>query len=102
MGLVGQPHIARKELPWCRVVLAHVTSTGHACWKYQHMVMSFLLPPLSCHSGHLRFGLLSSEQMRQQAHLHVVSKTLYTQDYTRKPVLYGVLDHRMVTTYSHP
>ena len=48
-------------------------------------------------SGHLQFGLLSAEQMRQQAHLHVVSKTLYSQDTARKPVPYGVLDHRMVS-----
>ena len=34
--------------------------------------------------------------MRQQAHIHVVSKALYTQDNSRKPVPYGVLDHRMV------
>ena len=34
--------------------------------------------------------------MRQQAHIHVVSKALYTQDNSRKPVPFGVLDHRMV------
>ena len=50
------------------------------------------------YSGHLQFGLFSAEQMRQQAHIHVVSKALYTQDNTRKPVPYGVLDHRMVRT----
>ena len=48
------------------------------------------------HSGHLQFGLFSAEQMRQQAHIHVVSKALYSQDNSRKPVPYGVLDHRMV------
>ncbi|XP_013420118.1 DNA-directed RNA polymerase III subunit RPC1 isoform X2 [Lingula anatina] len=48
--------------------------------------------------SHVRFGLLSSEQMRQQAHIHVVSKNLYMQDGSRKPVPYGVLDHRMGTS----
>jgi len=48
--------------------------------------------------GYLKFGLLSSEQMRQQAHLHVVSKALYSQDNSRKPIPYGVLDHRMGTS----
>ena len=51
---------------------------------------------LFVHSGHLQFGLFSAEQMRQQAHIHVVSKALYSQDNSRKPVPYGVLDHRMV------
>ena len=46
--------------------------------------------------GHLTFGMLSAEQMRKQAHIHVVSKALYSQDLARKPVFYGVLDHRMV------
>lgn len=46
--------------------------------------------------GHLKFGLLSAEQIRQQAHIHVVSNALYSQDTaTRKPVPHGVLDHRM-------
>jgi DNA-directed RNA polymerase III subunit RPC1 len=48
--------------------------------------------------GHLQFGLFSAEQMRQQAHIHVVSKALYSQDNSRKPVPYGVLDHRMGTS----
>ena len=48
-------------------------------------------------SGHLKFGLFSSEQMHQQAHIHVVSKALYSQDNSRKPVPYGVLDRRMVS-----
>ena len=50
------------------------------------------------YSGHIQFGVFSSEQVRQQAHLHVVSKALYTQDHTRTPVPYGVLDYRMVHT----
>ncbi len=34
--------------------------------------------------------------MRQHAHLHVVSKDLYSRDGSRKPVPFGPLDHRMV------
>ena len=34
--------------------------------------------------------------MRQQAHIQVVSKNLYSQDNNHSPLLYGVLDHRMV------
>ncbi|XP_077989635.1 DNA-directed RNA polymerase III subunit RPC1-like [Glandiceps talaboti] len=47
--------------------------------------------------SHVCFGVMSSEEMRQAAHLQCVSKNLYTQD-TRKPVSYGVLDHRMGTS----
>ena len=49
--------------------------------------------------GHLKFGILSAEQMRQQAHIHVVSKALYSQDLARKPIPHGVLDHRMVNSH---
>lgn len=38
----------------------------------------------------------SAEQMRQQAHIQVVSKNLYSQDLKHSPLPYGVLDHRMV------
>ena len=38
----------------------------------------------------------SAEEMRQQAHIQVVSKNLYSQDNNHAPLLYGVLDHRMV------
>lgn len=48
-------------------------------------------------SGNLQFSMFSANQMRQQAHLHVVSKALYSQDTARKPVPYGVLDHRMAS-----
>ena len=44
----------------------------------------------------MTFGVMTANQMRQQAHLQVVSKNLYTQDGTRRPVPYGVLDHRLV------
>lgn len=39
--------------------------------------------------------------MRQQAHIHVVSKALYSQDTARKPVPYGVLDHRMASDINY-
>lgn len=50
--------------------------------------------------SHVTFGLMTADQMRQQAHIHVVSKNLYSQDGTRKPVQHGVLDHRMVSEIS--
>uniref|UniRef100_A0A8B9HLT1 DNA-directed RNA polymerase subunit n=1 Tax=Astyanax mexicanus TaxID=7994 RepID=A0A8B9HLT1_ASTMX len=40
----------------------------------------------------------SAEQMRQQAHIQVVSKNLYSQDTSHTPLSYGVLDHRMGTS----
>ncbi|XP_071952923.1 DNA-directed RNA polymerase III subunit RPC1-like [Antedon mediterranea] len=43
------------------------------------------------------FGIMSAAQMRQQAHIHVVSKGLYQQE-SHTPVQYGVLDHRMGTS----
>ncbi|XP_033120133.1 DNA-directed RNA polymerase III subunit RPC1-like [Anneissia japonica] len=43
------------------------------------------------------FGVMSAAQMRQQAHLHVVSKRLYQQE-SHTPVPFGVLDHRMGTS----
>lgn len=48
--------------------------------------------------SHVTFGLMNSDQMGQYSHLQVVSKNLYTQDGNRKPVTYGVLDHRMGTS----
>ena len=47
--------------------------------------------------SHVTFTLMSSEEMKKQAHLQVVSKNLYLQDGSRKPVQFGVLDHRMVS-----
>lgn len=38
----------------------------------------------------------SPEEMRQQAHIQVVSKNLYSQDNHHSPLQYGVLDHRLV------
>ncbi len=46
--------------------------------------------------SHICFGMKSAEQMRQQAHIQVVSKNLYSQDTKHTPLSYGVLDHRMV------
>lgn len=48
--------------------------------------------------SHVTFGFMSPEQMQQASHLHVVSKNLYAQDGSRKPVNFGVLDHRMGTS----
>ncbi|KAL7990271.1 hypothetical protein Chor_013701, partial [Crotalus horridus] len=39
----------------------------------------------------------SPEEMRQQAHIQVVSKNLYSQD-NHSPLQYGVLDHRLGTS----
>lgn len=48
--------------------------------------------------SHICFGMKSPEEMRQQAHIQVVSKNLYSQDNHHAPLQYGVLDHRMVRT----
>ncbi|TKC50306.1 hypothetical protein EI555_019527 [Monodon monoceros] len=48
--------------------------------------------------SHICFGMKSAEEMRQQAHIQVVSKNLYSQDNNHAPLLYGVLDHRMGTS----
>nr|XP_032834584.1 DNA-directed RNA polymerase III subunit RPC1 isoform X1 [Petromyzon marinus] len=48
--------------------------------------------------SHICFGLQSAEQMKRQSHIHVVSKSLYSQDGAHSPVPYGVLDHRMGTS----
>ncbi|KAG7257106.1 hypothetical protein CRUP_002887 [Coryphaenoides rupestris] len=48
--------------------------------------------------SHICFGIKSAEQMRQQAHIQVVSKNLYSQDSKHTPLAYGVLDHRMGTS----
>ncbi|XP_071829023.1 DNA-directed RNA polymerase III subunit RPC1-like [Apostichopus japonicus] len=47
--------------------------------------------------SHVCFGLMTSDEMRQQAHIHVVHKNLYQPD-TRQPISYGVLDHHMGTS----
>uniref|UniRef100_H3BGV0 DNA-directed RNA polymerase subunit n=1 Tax=Latimeria chalumnae TaxID=7897 RepID=H3BGV0_LATCH len=48
--------------------------------------------------SHICFGMKSAKQMRQQAHIQVVSKNLYNQDNHHTPLHYGVLDHRMGTS----
>ncbi|XP_029638657.1 DNA-directed RNA polymerase III subunit RPC1 isoform X1 [Octopus sinensis] len=48
--------------------------------------------------SHVTFGLMSKNQMQQASHIHVVSKDLYIQGAIRKPVVHGVLDHRMGTS----
>lgn len=54
---------------------------------------------ISCSRSHICFGMKSPEEMRQQAHIQVVSKNLYSQDNHHSPLQYGVLDHRMVGTF---
>lgn len=54
---------------------------------------------ISCLRSHICFGMKSPEEMRQQAHIQVVSKNLYSQDNHHSPLQYGVLDHRMVRTF---
>ncbi|CAH1795117.1 unnamed protein product [Owenia fusiformis] len=48
--------------------------------------------------SHVTFGMFSPEQMQKQAHIQVVSKNLYNQDGSRKPIPYGMLDHKMGTS----
>ncbi|CAG5120413.1 unnamed protein product, partial [Candidula unifasciata] len=48
--------------------------------------------------SHVTFGFMSPEQMQRASHLHVVNKTLYSQDGKNKPCPYGVLDHRLGTS----
>ena len=55
-----------------------------------------LLLVSNAYRSHICFGIQSAEQMRQQAHIQVVSKNLYSQDTKHTPLSYGVLDHRMV------
>ena len=40
---------------------------------------------------------MSPDEIRQLAHIEVVSKDLYTRDGSRRPIPHGVLDHRMVS-----
>ncbi|ENN81759.1 hypothetical protein YQE_01852, partial [Dendroctonus ponderosae] len=47
--------------------------------------------------SHLTFGIESAGSMQQQAHIHVVAKSLYNQDLGRTPISYGVLDRRLGT-----
>jgi hypothetical protein len=48
--------------------------------------------------SHITFGMMSTDQMRRQAHLQVVNKGLYVQD-SHKPVPYGVLDNTLVSYF---
>ncbi|XP_005098920.1 DNA-directed RNA polymerase III subunit RPC1 [Aplysia californica] len=48
--------------------------------------------------SHVTFGSMSPEEMQRASHLHVVNKTLYSQDAKNKPCPNGVLDHRMGTS----
>lgn len=46
--------------------------------------------------SHVSFGVDSRHNMKQQAHLHVVAKNLYSQD-SHTPLAYGPLDKKMGT-----
>lgn len=59
-------------------------------------VIFFCILFVFVYRSHICFGMKSAEQMRQQAHIQVVSKNLYSQDTKHTPLSYGVLDHRMV------
>ncbi|KAL5018248.1 hypothetical protein ScPMuIL_003970 [Solemya velum] len=48
--------------------------------------------------SHVTFGVMTPLEMQQMSHLQVVSKNMYSQDGSRKPVAFGVLDHRMGTS----
>ena len=63
--------------------------------KQKHFAILCIMLSVHFNRSHVTFGLMSADEMRRQAHIHVVSKNLYNQD--RKPVTYGVLDHRMVS-----
>ncbi|KAJ8676229.1 hypothetical protein QAD02_012015 [Eretmocerus hayati] len=47
--------------------------------------------------SHVSFGIDSRHHMKQQAHLHVVAKNLYSQDNGHTPLAYGLLDKKMGT-----
>lgn len=66
---------------------------GGPCVRSQPSVT---LCEFSLSRSHICFGMKSPEEMRQQAHIQVVSKNLYSQDNHHAPLQYGVLDHRMV------
>jgi len=48
--------------------------------------------------SHVTFGVMTADDMRRQSHLQIVSKNLYAQDGSRKPIPYGMLDHKMGTS----
>lgn len=47
--------------------------------------------------SHVSFGLDSRHNMKQQAHIHVIAKNLYSQDNGHVALQYGLLDKRMGT-----
>lgn len=70
-----------------------------ACsYKYFCVYIYVHMCEISRSRSHICFGMKSPEEMRQQAHIQVVSKNLYSQDNHHSPLQYGVLDHRMVRT----
>ena len=47
-------------------------------------------------SAKVSFGIESAQEIQQQAHIQVVAQNLYNRDASRTPVVYGMLDRRMV------
>jgi len=48
----------------------------------------------------IQFAPFSSLEMQKEAHIHVVSKNLYSQDAARTPAAFGVLDPKLVIVFS--
>ncbi len=47
----------------------------------------------------IQFAPFSSLEMQKEAHIHVVSKNLYSQDAARTPAPFGVLDPKLVIEF---
>ena len=47
-------------------------------------------------SAKVSFAIESAQEIQQQAHIQVVAQNLYNRDASRTPVLYVMLDRRMV------
>jgi hypothetical protein len=47
----------------------------------------------------IQFAPFSSLEMQKEAHIHVVSKNLYSQDAARTPAPFGVLDPKLVIKF---
>ena len=62
----------------------------------EHWFVILLLFP----SNQIQFAPFSSLEMQKEAHIHVVSKNLYSQDAARTPAAFGVLDPKLVSNLS--
>lgn len=49
-----------------------------------------------CFRNQIQFAPFSALEMQKEAHIHVVSKNLYSQDPSRTPAPFGVLDPKLV------